>query len=381
MQRPSAKEVRMRNIRRWRPVTLRVALVLGLAVLGCHTFMKGLGDHLAHWQMLGQEALEDPIQAVGGDGIVFVPGPDDKPLTRHQLAAASPEVLVKYYAPIFVQQRINTQAQRHPYPPEYDLIGTAHLRRDVHGKLKSYVAGPPTVYAIFKKLPIEGHEHVQITYTAWYPAHPRMKAIDLEAAEVDSCVLRVTLDAENLPLFYETIAACGCFHKVFVEHWLEDWARTTYGAPEPKKHYCVERAQKDEIDWEVVGLVDEPHDQPRRPVVFLKAGEHKILGLGSAARLRVPAKAEKHPYEMTSYADLYAIAIDGCSETAPFFDMENGGKVRGAERKEKFLFALAHVDAAGQPRADDQIKMHFDQSTWGDPTIYAKYLRLPPGTL
>jgi hypothetical protein len=38
-----------------------------------------------------------------------------------------------------------------------------------------------------------------------------------------------------------------------------------------------------------------------------------------------------------------------------------------------FLFFL-------QPRADDQIKIHFDQSNWGDPTIYTKYLGLPPGT-
>jgi hypothetical protein len=45
------------------------------------------------------------------------------------------------------------------------------------------------------------------------------------------------------------------------------------------------------------------------------------------------------------------------------------------------LFSFAGVDSAGQPRADDQIKMHFDQSTWGDPSIYGKYLRLPPGTL
>jgi hypothetical protein len=96
----------------------------------------------------------------------------------------------------------------------------------------------------------------------------------------------------------------------------------------------------------------------------------------------VPTTAEKHPYEITSYADLYAVAVDGCQERAPFFDLDNGGKVRGAERrKEKFLFVLAGVDSAGQPRADDQIKMHFDQSNWGDPTIYGKYLRLPPGTL
>jgi hypothetical protein len=355
--------------------------VAALVICGCQVLLKGVGSKLGKWNMLGQEAMEDPIQAVGGDGIVFTCKQGGPLLTRKQLAAASPETLVGYYAPVFVQQRVNTQALRFPYPPEYDLIGTAHLRCDEKGKLKSYVAGEPTVYAIFRKLPLEGHEHVQITYTAWYPAHPRMKAIDLEEADVDSCVVRVTLDAENAPLFYETIAACGCFHKVFVQRWVEELARQTYGPPEPKKKYSIERSVKREISWEVAGLVDEPHDRPARPVVFIKAGDHKVLGLGSASRLRVPPKADNHPYELTSYADLYAVAVDGSAKVAPFFDMEDGGKVRGAQRKEKFLFSLAGVDAAGQPRADDQIKMHFDQSTWGDPTIYGKYLRLPPGLL
>jgi len=359
-----------------------LALAAGLIVAGCSTFMKGLSDRLARWDMLGQEALEDPIKAVGGDGLVFVPNQDTPPLSRQNLAKAAPETLVNYYAPIYVQQRVNTQTQRYPYPPEYDLIGEARLRYDDHGKLKSYVTGSPKVYVIFKKLPIDGQEHTQITYTAWYPAHPRMKAIDLEEADVDSCVLRLTLDKDNAPLFYETIAACGCFHKVFVERLVEEASKKTFGPPEKDKKFSVERSLKDSIDWEVAGVVDEPADQPRRPVIFLKAGEHKVLGLGSAARLKVPAAAEKHPYEMTSYADLYAVTVDGGGEPAPFFDMEKGGKVRGAERrKEKFLLSFAGVDAAGQPRADDQIKMHFDQSTWGDPTIYGKYLRLAPGTL
>jgi hypothetical protein len=358
------------------------ALLLGSALCGCQTFLKGFSDRLTHWNMLGQEALADPIQAVGGNGIVFVPNQDSRPQNRRQLTSATPEALVSYYAPIYVQQRVDSQAQRYPYPPEYDLIGTAHLRHDAGGKLKSYVAGSPTVYAIVKKLPIDGHEHVQLTYTAWYPAHPRMKAIDLEEAEVDSCVLRITLDANHAPLFYETIAACGCFHKVFVERWIEEAASQNYGPPEKGKKFSVERSVKDSIDWEVAGIVDEPQDQPRRPVVFLQAGAHKVIGLGSAARLQVPATAEKHPYEMTSYADLYVVRVDGTGETAPFFDMKNGGKVRGAERgKEKFLFSFVGVDAAGQPRADDQIKLHFDQSVWGDSTIYSRFLRLPPGAL
>ena len=62
--------------------------------------------------------------------------------------------------------------------------------------------------------------------------------------------------------------------------------------------------------------------------------------------------------------------------------MDSGGKVRGGvRRREKFIFTVIGVVSAGQPRADDQIKMHFDQGTWGHPTIYQKYLRLPPGVL
>jgi hypothetical protein len=357
-------------------------LVSGLVVCGCQTIKESLSNRLTHWTMLGQEALDDPIKAVGGDGIVFASSPDSRPLSRKQLAAADPETLVSYYAPIIVQQRVDPKAQRFPYPPEYDMIGQAHLRKEANGKLKSYVAGSPKVYAIFKKLPIDGHERVQLTYTAWYPAHPRMKAIDLEAADIDSCVLRITLDADNAPLIFETIAACGCFHKVFVERWVEDAARQTFGPPEKDKKYSVERTVKDAIDWDVAGVVDEPREQPRRPVVFLKAGDHKVIGMGSAARLRVPPTAENHPYELTSYADLYAIKVDDSVEQAAFFDMDHGGKVRGAERnKEKFFLSFVGVDSAGQPRADDQIKMHFDESTWGDPTIYSKYLRLPPGSL
>jgi hypothetical protein len=332
--------------------------------------------------MLKEEALEDPIQAVGGDGLLFVPNDSSAPLSRKQLASAAPETLVSYYAPMFVQQRIDTRAQKYPYPAEYDLIGEARLRREPNGKLKSYIAGPPRVYALIKKLPIDGKDHLQLTYTAWYPAHPRLKAFDVEEADIDSCVLRLTLDTENAPLFYETIAACGCFHKVFVQRWIEDAARRTFGPPEPDKKYCVERNVKDAIDWEVAGLVNEPREQPRRPVVFLKAGDHRVIGIGSAAWLRLPPAPKQVSYELVSYGELYHVAVDGTNEQAGFFDMNDGGKVRGGERrKERFLMSFVGVDDAGRPRADDQIKLHFDQSSWNDPTIYGKYLRLPSGTL
>jgi hypothetical protein len=363
--------------RRKRWLLLLVPLLAWPIVEGC----QAISDRLSRWKMLGQEALEDPIQAVGGDGIVFAPEHDSDALPRMRLAQATPQELLAYYAPVFVQQRLPPSKQSHPYPPEYDEIGEAQLRREDKGKFKAFVAGQPTVYTIYQKLGIGPHDHVQLTYTAWYPAHPRMKLIDLEEADIDSCVLRITLDGDNAPLFYETIAACGCFHKVFVQHWIEDAAMKTFGPKDTKKDFYVERYVEDSINWEVAGIVDEPHDRPRRPVVFLKAGDHKVIGLGSAARLRVPQNSDVRRYAVTDYSALYSVAVVGSQDRAPFFDMDKGGKVWGAERKERFLFSLVGVDGAGHPRANDQIKMHFDQSTWSDPTIYERFLRLPPGTL
>src|SRR5271166_5995911 len=116
-----------------------ILLLTGLGVCGCETIKQGLSDHLTHWNMLEQDALEDPIKAVGGDGIVFQAKEDERPLGRQELGSATPETLVAYYAPIFVQQRVKTDKLKYPYPAEYDCIGTAHLKRGKDGKLESYV--------------------------------------------------------------------------------------------------------------------------------------------------------------------------------------------------------------------------------------------------
>ena len=190
-----------------------------------------------------------------------------------------------------------------------------------------------------------------MTYTAWYPAHPRLKTIDLDEAAIDSCTVRVTLDAEHAPLFYETIGARGRFHKIFVERWLEDGAAKKFGPAVKGKKYAIDLAGKAAIDWEVAGVVEEPRDQPRRSVVFLRAGDHRVIGMGGAARLREPAANDVRTYEVTDYAVLYSLPVLYRQEKAPFFDWEKGVKVWGAERKEQILSSAIGVDGVGQPRA------------------------------
>src|SRR3984957_567019 len=224
------------GVKRLRLSILVLTVILVICV-GCEI----VSNHLTRWKMLDQSSLENPIQAVGGNGIVFSPAGEGNPLTRDRLAKSTPPELVTYYAPVLIQQRADPASQKHPYPPEYDLIGTAQLRRDAKGELKSAIGGEPAVYAIYQKLRIGDSDHVQLTYTAWYPAHPKMKMFDLEEADIDSCVLRVTLGDQNAPILFETIAACGCFHKAFVEKWVEEAAAKQYRVPEQGKKFAVER--------------------------------------------------------------------------------------------------------------------------------------------
>lgn len=57
-------------------------LLLGVALCGCQGVLKKVSDRLARWDMLGDDALEDPIKAVGGDGVLFMSAQQERPLSR-----------------------------------------------------------------------------------------------------------------------------------------------------------------------------------------------------------------------------------------------------------------------------------------------------------
>src|SRR5579883_1322028 len=136
--------MRPRKKRVWPWLFVLLPLSLAPVLEGC----QAISDRLSRWNMLGQEALDDPVQAVGGDAFVFSPPGGNEPPSPARLEKATSEELVAYYSPIFIQQKVDTSAQHYPYPPEYDQIGEARLEREAGGKLKAVVSGPPTVYAI-----------------------------------------------------------------------------------------------------------------------------------------------------------------------------------------------------------------------------------------
>ena len=221
------------------------------------------------WPMLGPDALSRPLAAVGDQGVTYAMGQPRPPLSPAQLATAAPRDLAMYYAPIYVQGYGPTHEHKDsPYHWSHDddSIGRATLERKSNGKLVTRIdVAQPTVYVIEDQRRLGDNEHLQLTYVVWYPRRPRTKKIDIEAAEIDSGVVRITLDRNHQPIFYETVLACGCYHKVFVESRVEAAARAAFGQPESGKKFVVEKSTPYKIDWEVAGVVDTPAGPSRSP--------------------------------------------------------------------------------------------------------------------
>lgn len=330
------------------------------------------------WTMLDQSAVSDPLSAVGGRGSVYVA--EHRPeLTAEQLAAATPAQLLAFYAPVYVQQYADKSKQGIAYPHDSDLFGRPYLVRTARGGWSTRIdVSQPVVYGLYQRRKLGQRVHVQLTYTLWYPRHPRTKKVDIEPGNIDSNVVRITLDDQNRPLLYETVLACGCYHKVFAERRVEEASRATWGPPERGKTYSLEKNIPLQFDFEVAGLVDTPLDRPAPPVVFISSGEHKVLGLQSSADLNWEAVRDGvRSYHLADYRELESVPIAGTDRRGSIFNPGNDQQVWGADRAERYIFMWIGTDDAGHPRRNDQILLHFDQSRWMDPQLFWHYLRMP----
>jgi len=334
------------------------------------------------WPMLERSALQDPLSAIDGSGQIFT-STSSRTIGRGDVEVATPNELLAFYAPVYVQQYKSASEAGYSYEHKVDLFGTPYLERLPNGRLQTRVdSRHPTVYGIFDRRKIGQRQHVQLTYTLWYRRHPRTKRFDIEPGLIDSGVVRITLDERNRPLIYETALACGCYHKVFVEERVEAASRRAFGSPVKGKDYSVAKSIPLQFDFEVAGLINTPYDSPAPPVVFVGSGEHKVLGLHSSGTLKWPQREGAIVgYALADYRNLSAVPIANEGTVHTIFNAGNDHQVYGAERFERFIFAAVGTDDAGHPRRNDEILLHFDQSAWMDPNLFFHYLRLAPGML
>jgi len=94
---------------------------------------------------------------------------------------------------------------------EFDRPGTPTM----DGGRRGFDAQQPATYFATGYTRFGGRVLAQLIYVVWFSERPRAGVFDAYGGELDGVVWRVTLDERGLPLLYDTVHACGCYHYFF----------------------------------------------------------------------------------------------------------------------------------------------------------------------
>lgn len=307
-----------------------------------------------------------PQDAAFNSAVRYVPGG-----TRPESDSA-PEgqdenwALLEQYAPVVVQEQPAADA---PYDARVDQIGRVQAADEIHVETDP---SQPSVYGYSRRIRIDGHEHLQLIYTQWYPEHPKLKKGDPEQGHLEGTTLRITLDQQRRPALFETVYNCGCYHRLYPSQELEAASRQQFGEPEKGKQFAIERNVPGKIDMIVPKAVDAV--ETARPVVRARAGWHGIVDVAMTEAGHQSEVVEMRKYVLRPYAELERLELGNGRYTSMFQD---NGLVKGAQRLEGVFFTPIGILSAGQPRQRGTQLIHWDHYDFDDPQLFTRTLRLP----
>jgi hypothetical protein len=124
----------------------------------------------------------------------------DDPLGVPEPGAGELSPLFAAYAPEFEVDELD----------EDDRIGALGYARE--GTLRVDTEAP-TVYLRLAYTRFAGRVLPQLVYSAWFRSRPLESSFDLLGGVLDSLVWRVTLGPDGVPLVFDTMHGCGCYHQ------------------------------------------------------------------------------------------------------------------------------------------------------------------------
>ncbi len=204
---------------------------------------------------------------------------------------------------------------------EYDRLGTPALTDD----------GPaidttrPATYFLPAYTRFGDKVLVQLVYIAWFSERPKQGWLDSYAGRLDGVVWRVTLDTDGMPLLYDTIHACGCYHYYYI--------------PGAK---ALRRRSQDSF-WQEPVLF--PQEAPAWPfAIRLQSRTHYVRRLVPLSEV---GEVERQPYTREPYSELLSLP-DGKGGSRSLFCED--GLACGTERFERFWLWPAGIKSAGAMR-------------------------------
>ncbi|MGJ0484244.1 MAG: hypothetical protein ACR65R_06870 [Methylomicrobium sp.] len=124
------------------------------------------------------------------------------PMAIPTLSEENLERLFDHFAPVW---EIDTRN-------DSDKIGAVYLAEQGRPRVD---IRHPVVYRKHAYTRWQGRILLQLIYQIWLPAREKTGLIDVYGGDLDSMIWRVTLSPEGVPIGYDSIHACGCYHLLF----------------------------------------------------------------------------------------------------------------------------------------------------------------------
>lgn len=166
------------------------------------TIMKTYQHELAQLPVTGRLVRYAPPAADGlavAEAAALIERAPAGPLGIPEFTAAEQNLLFLAFAPIW---EVDVSG-------DYDRIGTPSWDDN---PLPAVDTGRPRVFTLLSHTRFHGDILPQLNYVVWFPERPLQGAFDILGGRLDGLIWRVTLDRQGLPLFYDTIHNCGCYH-------------------------------------------------------------------------------------------------------------------------------------------------------------------------
>ena len=295
---------------------------LGLYPLTRLAFAAGIRD----WQQRTREIFAVPLAQLPQQGTLqrYVPLPSPPEL-------ALPPRSVPFALPAPSRGQLVDWALRHAPVLEVDTVSDD----DRIGALR-WADGAAPAIGVDTSEPVAhvrtaythfaGQARLQLVYAFWFPARPAERALDVLAGRLDGLIWRVTLDEGGVPLLYDSIHACGCYHLFF-----------------PTEAVAA-RSLPEALDEGLFAPQAAPRPAPGERVVLRVASRTHYLQRASVQPAGGGASAA---YALLDDRGLLTLPWPGGGTRSAY---DAAGFVPGTERAERWLFWPMGIASAGQMR-------------------------------
>lgn len=257
----------------------------------------------------------------------------DNPLHIPELNANDANALLRTFAPRWVVD-VASRADRIGQPA-YSKTGLAEVD-----------TSRPIVFTKPGYTRFAGQVLLQLNYFAWFPARPHSGVIDPLAGRLDGIIWRVTLGTDGVPILYDSVHSCGCYHKFY---------------PTPALHLV-----RDRVGFEEPILVPQTVTPVRRPTLWISSGSHyvqRVLG-------ESPAVASSEDYRLIAYETLRSLPYKAGRRSL----FQPNGIVQGSERGERFFLWPTGILSPGAMREFGHHATAFvGRRTFDDPGLLSRY--------